>query len=87
MHWTPKEYKQLKDLAKRKISFEAISVRLGRSEASVLSKARREGIKLNMAAALPRLRAGGRLEALGGLSIPSHPRWPPKESQERKKRR
>jgi hypothetical protein len=69
MHWTPKEYKQLKSLAKRKISFEAISVRLGRSEASVLGKARREGIKLNMAAALPRLTTGGRLEALGEAPV------------------
>jgi hypothetical protein len=87
MQWTAKECQRLKVLAKRKISFEAISLRLGRSEAAVVSKARREGIKLNMAVALPRLGAGGWLEALGGLPIPSHPRWPPKESKGRNKRR
>jgi hypothetical protein len=81
MRWTPKENERLRDLAKRKISIEAISLRLRRSEASVLSKARGEGIKLNMAAALPRLTPDGRLEALGGIAIPSHPRWPPKASR------
>ncbi len=80
MRWTPKECKLLRSLAKRKISFEAIAVRLGRSETSVLSKARREGIKLNMATALP-LMTNGRLATLGGISIPSRPRWPLRKSR------
>jgi len=75
MRWTEKECKQLASLAKRNVPLEAISLRLGRSEASISSKARQVGIRLNRSIALPKLGLDGRLTELGGVNIPSRPRW------------
>ena len=73
--WSAHETRELLLLAKRKVAFEAICLKLGRSPAAVRSKARRERIRLNFAAALPEVDRAGRLVRLGGVDIPGRPQW------------
>jgi hypothetical protein len=74
MRWTEKELNLLKSLAKN-APVDALSARLERPIASIRRKARREGIKLQTTIALPELDGSGRLKRLGGIEIPSRPRW------------
>jgi len=73
--WKPDEVKQLHSLAKRRVAFDAICLRLEKSAAAVRSKARREGLKINLAVPLPKVDQTGKLLRLGGVNIPSHPQW------------
>jgi hypothetical protein len=73
--WTKHETWLLGSLAKQGFAAQAVSYRLNRSLSAVRAKTRREQLRLNHAVPLPKLDKGGALLSLGGLTIPSRPRW------------
>jgi hypothetical protein len=73
--WSIQETGELHLLAKRKVAFEAICLKIGKSPAAARGKARRDRIKLNFASPLPEVDPGGRLVRLGGVDIPDGPQW------------
>ena len=68
--WTTGELATLKSLTRRHAAIEAIAMRLGKSQAAVRKKARREGLRVISTVALPKLDRAGRLVELGGVANP-----------------